>query len=492
MKYFWEIILFLTGAIIMILELVGSRVLAPYLGMTVVVWANLIGVILGSLSIGYWCGGLLADKNIKTRNLSIIFLLAAIFIGLVALLKDFLLYPLCDYIQDVRWRAFFASLILFAIPGVLLGMVSPYIAKLRIKDLETSGKTVGNLYAISTAGFIFGCFLTAFFLIPYFGSTKILLFSSSVLLLIAIVIFSEKYFKSKIFVFLVVLGICVQVQWDFVIKKHNIIDVETMYNRVWIHYDKDKNGDNIKVMRLNNEGNTAMYLYKDELVHDYLKFYQLAKHFKPDFQKTLMIGGAGYSYPKFYLKKFPEALIDVVEIDPGVTKLAKQYFRLKDSPRLRIYHEDGRAFLNHTKNKYDAILIDAFKSSSVIPFQLTTREAVERIHDRLEDDGVVLLNVISSIEGASGEILRAEYATYKSVFSKVYLFLVDNAYSGEEVQSVMIAALKATKDVSFKNEDPVLNEFLRHLWKKDVEKEIALLTDDYAPVEYLVGKAVLK
>ena len=137
-----------------------------------------------------------------------------------------------------------------------------------------------------------------------------------------------------------------------------------------------------------------------------------------------MLGGAGYSFPKDYLTKYPNATLDVVEIDPGVTALAKKYFALEDHPNLTIYHEDARVFLNQNTKKYDAILGDAFSSWYLVPYQLTTEEAIRRQYDSLSLSGAVILNIVSSIEGEMGEFLRAEYKTYKKVFPQVYLLPV--------------------------------------------------------------------
>lgn len=112
-----------------------------------------------------------------------------------------------------------------------------------------------------------------------------------------------------------------------------------------------------------------------------------------------MFGGAGYSFPKDFLKKYPDSTIEVVEIDPGITELARKYFHLQESPKLTIQHEDGRVFLNRAKKGYDVVFGDAFSSQYSIPYQLTTTEAVQRTYDILNDNGIVILNVISSIEG---------------------------------------------------------------------------------------------
>jgi spermidine synthase len=203
-----------------------------------------------------------------------------------------------------------------------------------------------------------------------------------------------------------------------------------------------------------------------------------------------MFGGAGYSYPKDFLIKYPEATIDVVEIDPKVTELAQKYFKLKESPRLTIYHEDARLFLNKTQEKYDVIFGDAFSSYYSLPYQLTTKEAVRKKYDILNDEGIVILNIISSIDGEKGKFLRAEYATYKTLFPQVYLFPVVDSDNGNKVQNIILVALKSNKDQFFNDDDPSLNDYLQHLWKKTVDADMPILTDDFAPVDYYVSRMI--
>jgi MFS family permease len=174
-KYLLEAVVFLCGAIVMILEIVGARVLAPYQGTSIFVWTSLIGIILGSLSLGYWWGGKLADRNPSYRVFSLIIFIAGVVVALITFSKELLLIFIRNHFNDIRVGATIAALALFAAPSVLLGMVSPYAVKLRIDDLNTSGATVGYLYAISTIGSIIGTFLAGFVLIAYFGNTKILL-----------------------------------------------------------------------------------------------------------------------------------------------------------------------------------------------------------------------------------------------------------------------------------------------------------------------------
>jgi len=491
-KYILEIAVFVCGAVVMIFELVGSRVLGPYFGTSIFVWTSLIGIILGSLSLGYYLGGKISDKKSSFEILSLIIFSAAVFIGLTTCIKVFLLIFLQVSVPDIRYSSIIASLILFSPASVLLGMVSPYTAKLRLDSLSTSGSTIGNLYAISTAGSIVGTFLSGFYLIPHFGTNKLLLILTATLLVISLFLYTGKFVRIKLFILIfIILGAAMLDRFNLLLGKNGLVDVDTAYNRIWIYegYSPLFKAD-IRTLSINNENSSAMFLNKDGLVYDYTKYYDLAKHFNPDFKTALMLGGAGYSYPKDYLLKYPSSTIDVVEIDPMVTELAKKYFNLKDNPRLAIYHEDARVYLNETQKKYDVIFGDAFKSQFSLPYQLTTKEAVQKEYNALSDKGVVVLNIISAINGDKGEFLRAEYATYKNVFSQTYLFPVSDPGNGGLVQNIILVALKSKDEQKISDSDPVLNGYLQHIWKNSVAADMPVLTDDFAPVDYYISKTI--
>ena len=212
-KYLLEIVVFICGADLMILEMVGSRVLAPYLGTSIYVWTSLIGVILGCLSLGYWTGGKLADKQANPRTLSSIIFLSAISITLVSFFKEYLITHIQNIIiNDPRVITTVAALILFGPPSTLLGIVSPYAAKLRINSLSSSGSTVGTLYAISTIGSIVGTFLAGFFLIAFLGNTRILIVLAISLAGASFLLYSkDKALKIiSLLIFIVYLGISTQ------------------------------------------------------------------------------------------------------------------------------------------------------------------------------------------------------------------------------------------------------------------------------------------
>lgn len=488
--YLLEITVFLCGLVVMVFELLGSRILAPYIGTSLSVWTSIIGIILGSLSAGYYIGGKIADKKANVLGLSRIVCGASVGIYLTTVLKEPVLLFLQQSQFSLNTTAVLSSLILFFPTSLLLGMVSPYTVKLKMHSVHTSGSTVGSLYALSTIGSIAGTFFAGFYLIPSFGTTR-LLYTLAVCLLALSVFIAFHHAFSKKLLFLVVIAASwgttefVQAEQAHTGTHH----IDTQYNHVTLYQDSDKKtGKPVQRMKINNENSSAMFLESDELVYEYTKYYDLAAHFNPQFQKTLLLGGAGYSYPKHFLATYPHATIDVVEIDPALTEIAQQHFRLQADERIRIYHEDARTFLNTTQQKYDVIFGDAFSSQYSLPHHLTTQEAVQKKFDVLNNGGVVVVNIISAIEEPQGEFFRAEYATYASVFPQVYLFPVSEPTNGTKVQNVMLVAMKSKKQPSFESEDTRLHDYLQHRWKQEIVHDMPVLTDDYAPVEYYVSK----
>lgn len=196
-KYFLEVVVFICGAVVMAFEILGSRMLGPFVGTSMFVWTSIIGVILLSLSVGYYWGGRIADKHPTAKPLALIILVAAIFITISTLIKEPLLNILLENLLNVKTIAVIASLVLFTIPSVLLGMVSPYAARIKIRSVEKSGAAAGYLYAISTIGSIVGVFLAGFYLIPAFRISRILILLSIILILVSIFLHISWHFTSR-------------------------------------------------------------------------------------------------------------------------------------------------------------------------------------------------------------------------------------------------------------------------------------------------------
>jgi spermidine synthase len=392
-----------------------------------------------------------------------------------------------EAVRNAYAGAAIAAIFLFSTPSFLLGIASPYAVKLKMKNLDSAGRTIGDLYAISTVGSIVGTFAAGFWLIPFLGTFNLLCFVAAILILASLLVFAQNFFKFRLILIVFLLALI----GFFLVRSVDAesgerIDVDSRYNRIIIYQAADPETKRpIRLLVTDPFGvQSGMFADRDDdLAFRYSKYYRLGDVINPAIKNSLVIGGAAYSYPKDFLKNHVSANLDVVEIDARMTELAKKYFNLKDDPRLKIYHEDARVFLNENKKKYDSIYIDAFNSNSSIPYQLTTKEAVESIYESLNDGGAVMVNIISALEGDKGRFLRAEYATYKAVFPQLYLFRVSgkNFY---EAQNWILAAVKSNQPVNLKSDNAVLHDFLDTIWREPVKEDLPILTDDYSPVDY--------
>ena len=487
-NFILEITVFVCGALVMIYEITGSRLLSPYLGASTYVWTSLIGVILAALSLGYWIGGKIADKKPDLKILAFVIFIAGGLVSVTILLKDLMLALIAESSAILELKSVIAALLLFAPASVLLGFVTPYAVKLKMSSLADTGKIVGRLYALSTVGSILGTFAAGFFLIPFVGSEKTLYLigASLIALSILLVPFALKPFNLMVLIMFVCAVGVNEFRAFYLFQTKELRDIDTEYSRVQIFQTTDNHGKPIRALAIDPYFvQSGMFLDSDELVFDYAKYYHLIRHFKPDFNETLMIGGAGYSFPKDYLKTYKTAKIDVVEIDPQMTEIAKKYFRLAENPRLNIIHQDGRIFLNQSEsNKYDAILMDAFGSLFSVPFQLTTIEAVEQINRALKSDGIVIFNLGGAIGGDASRFLNAELKTYQQIFPQVYLFKVNADYTDTQLQNLIIVACKTQNPALLKTDDTEISYLLEHFYDKHIQTNIEILTDDLAPVEY--------
>jgi len=463
----------------MILEIVGSRLLAPIFGNTIYVWGSLIGVVLSALALGYFYGGKLADLKPSKRLFSTIIFTAGLLILTIPYFSPNLLELVLLAGFDDRLGPLISTIILLFPSTLLLGMVSPFAVKLLTLELENLGKIAGNLYSLSTVGSIVGTFLTVFVLIPSFDIRSIILGSGLTLMFISIFNLSK---QSKIIFFIILIFLITPVS-QFVAGLYvNVGEIlyqrETFYNSLAVI----QNGD-LRILYLNGLPHSAMDIKEPfKLVFKYTRFFELGVLLNEEANRVLFIGGGGFSGPKYFLKNYPDLLIDVVEIDGEVINVAKRFFYLDENPRLRIFEDDGRRYLQKNEDKYDVIILDAY-SKTYIPFHLMTLEFFQIVYNRLNEDGVVVSNIIASFVGDSSEMLWSQYKTIASVFPKVYLFRAAEN-EGLAVQNIILVACKS--DCSLNKKDTQFA--LQNLWTNiPYLEEFPIIKDNYAPVERLIN-----
>jgi len=468
---------FLSGASVMILELTGTRLFAPYIGSSVFTWTALIGVILGCMSYGYYLGGVRADKTPCFKELSRIAFYAGLSIFMIHLASNPILIVLSNFSIDLRIKAILASFILFGLPGVLLGMILPFCIRLSVLDISSSGKTVGLIYALSTFGSIVGTFLGGFFLVSYLGTLSIYVLCAILMLFVSILFSCTRtdYLKFGTILFLIVY------LFLFTNKKtaFALLDVDTKYHRVLLQ-ETVENDRKVRWLLTDPLGAQSATFVDDfnEIYSEYAKNIGIAIEQLPTKKKFLILGGGAYSIPKYLLSKYPQAIVDVVEIDPGLTEIAKEYFGLKLNKNLNIIHKDARMFINTSQfnNHYDAIIFDAFSSSPSIPFHLVTKESFARLLKMLKKDGLFAMNVISAATGKKSMLLSSIVNTLSLSVPFQQTFVVSPEKNKEDSQNILIFAA-FTKNVLSMTKNNITAE------KLVVGKTNLLLSDDFAPVE---------
>ncbi len=484
---------FLSGAVLMALEIAGSRLLYPHFGGSIFTWASLIGVFLAALSIGYFLGGKLVDRFPSSGLLAALLLAAG---GYVLLLPKYS-WGLCDALAardlDARLGPLLAATILFFIPGVLMGTTSPFVIRLTARALERVGETAGAVYALSTLGSIFGTLGTAFYLLSYLGMRNIQYLLGGVLVGTALLAGLAGRMRGERTGAGAALALCLLLAAAPAHAKERILlERDSPYHHLWVTED-----DTYRWLRADNIWHTQM-LRSDPNGRGlpYTDYIDLAFLFDPDIHSVLVIGLGGGTIPKRFVRDYPEVKVDAVEIDPDVIKIAKRYFYVKEHSRLKIHQADGRQFLRRSKQKYDLIVLDAYYADTV-PFFLTTKEFFAIVKDHLTPKGVFVNNTIGTLQGSKSKFYRSVYRTMKVVFGRAYPFAVPE--SGP-LMNIEIFAVRSSQPVKLETlrararrlqgkviKDPYLMERVGNYLRGPIKtNDVPTLTDDYAPVDALL------
>ncbi|HKR81923.1 MAG TPA: fused MFS/spermidine synthase [Candidatus Saccharimonadales bacterium] len=480
-RYRFEIISFVVGAVELTLELTASRVAAPYIGLTIYVWTSVIGVILAALALGYLLGGRLADK--RKDPLDVVFLLlgAAVLIGFMNAVKDPLLTSLSGWsFLPSQLQALLASCVLFAAPTIVLGAVTPYLARLSVIDVATSGTHVSRINAAGTFGALFGTFFTGFFLFTLVGTRNILALLGFTLVLMSFGLALPKQNKMRwllVGLALLVLFVPSKLHLNGVRK-----DFDTAYNRYIIRETPE-----IRVL----QGDKSAWesgIYKDERkgpLFPYIKTFVAAAALPERPRNYLVIGGGAFTLPTLLAQSQPQATVDVVEIDKALQSISEQYFRFKPSLNIHVFTQDGRQYLNNNHKKYDVIYMDAF-SNSTPPFQLLTQETNERLRASLAPGGVVAVNIVSKTAGTGAVFVSSVAQTYQHAFIDVRLFRITDAPAAE-LQNVLLLASQESlaPKIAAASQNSVLAAATHN--ELSVSNGGRVLRDDFAPVEQMVA-----
>jgi tetratricopeptide (TPR) repeat protein len=506
---------FLSSFCIMVLELVAARLIARHLGSSLYTWTAVIGVVLAGITIGNYLGGRIADSFKAGKALAVLFALASAACVITVVANN--LVGGWVWLWRFGWpmRVFSHVSLVFLLPSVLLGTISPVVAKMALEQGLPTGRTVGDIYAWGAAGSIAGTFATGYYLIAAMGTTEIIWTVGGVLLLLAICYWAKLwvlYVWAAIFIALLALGL-VPAGWANEIGAGMALREKP---DPAIIYEDESQYCYIAVKRISENPDRRAFM-QDKLKHsdivmgDILDLQYSYSQIQAavtqrlnrgkDKLSVLVIGGGGYVFPRYVEHVWPGSRVDVVEIDPGVTKAAIQAFGLERNSSINNYTMDARNYVIQLLEqeraggqavRYDFIFEDALNDYSV-PYQLTTRQFNDKIARILTDRGAYMIELIDIYD--SGLFVGAFVNTLERTFDYVYV-VAENEPRSARITFVVIAAKHQINLENLAVEEQVRKLDLWVLSDSEIETlrrkaRGIVLTDDYAPVENLLSPVVL-
>lgn len=404
------VLAFTSGFALMAYELVAARILAPSIGSSTYIWTSVIGLIIAALSIGYWLGGKIADARGRAIDVALLLLLASVGITWTLLFYAGVLSWVVEVLSDPRWQAVMASLILFVPASIVLGMLSPYLVKLNITSLKTSGQSVASLSAVNSIGGIGGTFLTGFVLFGVIGSRETLV------VLIGLLLISSWLIVPRVRVglrALLTIGVVVASLVTMAVPG-GAIEIDTPTARYNI-IEGVVEGEPVRGLITGPTGvQSAVYLDRPDLVFWYTgEAARITEARQPD--SILVLGGGAFTLPQYLAERLPDTTIDVVEIDPELEAISSQYFGYTHPANVTLYFEDARTYVNQTDKQYDVVIVDVY-SDTGIPFQLMTREYGRAVARSVAEDGIVIANIIAGFEDGCWELFEAINGSYVADF----------------------------------------------------------------------------
>ncbi len=476
-------------------EFAASRLLAPYFGTSLSIWGVLIGLILVYLTVGYYLGGRLADRYPSPALLFRLTALAGFAVGLIPVVSR----PILRFAQQgfatlslgVVLGSLLATILLFALPVILLGFVSPFVIRLRIQHVNRAGNAAGAVYALSTLGSILGTFIPVFWLIPTVGTRPTLYIMSLALLLTSLLGLWPRY-RAYAVLPLIVVALAVLPLRGIKTADYGtlVYESESAYNYIQVL----RQGNRVDLAL--NEGHAVHSVYdpQSSVTGGPWDLFLMAPYFGSGQvpARTAVIGLAGGTVARQYTLAFGPTPIDGVEIDPKIVEVGRRFFAM-DEPNLNVIVQDGRYFLATTDQRYDVIALDAYRQP-YIPFYLTTREFFAEARRHLSPDGVVAVNagrtatdfrLVDALSGTLRTLFAHVYVIDAASFSNSLIFATDAPTSLEGFTQRARAVRDAPAPLG-----PVAETALRQGSPREAPAG-PVFTDDLAPVERLIDQIIL-
>ena len=504
---------FVSGMTTLGVELSASRLLDPFFGNSLVVWASIIGLMLLYLTVGYYAGGRWADQDPRASTLFQITAWGAFLVGLVPFVARPVLrwsvWGLADFDAGLLAGSFLGVIILFSFPITLLGTVSPFAIRLSLRDVEHGGNTAGSVYAVSTLGSLLGTFLPVLILIPWLGTRLTFFVLAATLLIVSIGgLWLTRRRLALAYLAMPIILLLMNAAWLGVPIKATpglVYEAESPYNYIQVVRLTDPQGGQWHALQL-NEGQGIHSLYNPDyeefpLVDGVWDYFLVAPYFNtppytPDqVEQVLIIGSAAGTVSKAYTAIYGPISIDGVEIDPEIIQVGEKWFDMTE-PNLTTYPQDGRYFLANSDKKYDVIAVDAYRPP-YIPFHLTTQEFFQEGFDHLTEDGVMVINAGRTATDYS--LVQVLGSTMKSVFPNVYVMDVPS-YGSSLGNSLVVATRQPTQLANFMGNAVLLQQphlqrvsdraMAAGVW--ELEATDIVFTDDKAPVEQVIHQLIVR
>jgi spermidine synthase len=478
-----EPVVFLAGAGTLAIEIAASRLLAPYFGSSTVVWANIIGLTLAYLSLGYWLGGRIADRQPDPRLLARIILLAAVALAITPFAARPILELAVRGLDALSFGSvvgsFFAALALFAVPVTALGAVAPFAIRLALSSVADAGKVAGRLYACSTVGSLVGTFVAALVTIPFVGTQRTIVGTAAFLALAAALLAGPRWLVAP-----AAAAALLALPAGHV--KASLYEAESQYQFIRVV----ERTDGVRELEL-NEGIAVHSQWRSDsvLTGSYWDLFLILPPLLDESpSRMLVIGNAGGTIARAYGRFYPDVEIDGVEIDPKLNEVARRFFGAGENPRLHLIAADGRPFLETSNQTYDLIVVDAYRQPYV-PFQLATQEFFEVAREHLRPGGAIALNVAATPDDR--RLSDAIGTTLLTAFPQVW------RWSPLRFNDVLVGLDRPlTRSTLLRRADRVegrVRLLLPLLNRLELERPHGRpLTDDRAPVEWLTDRMIFE
>ena len=481
----------------MAVELAGNRLLTPIFGNTLYTWTGLISVVLVAIALGDYLGGWLVDRHPSFRGLGLLFLLAAVFTGLIQPLLEWC-RPWVETL-DVVGGPIWTSLLLFSIPACLLAAASPFTVRLLSKTLDDRkiGLSAGVVGMLATLGSFVGTLATGLYLIPLIGLKAIFLGCALSLILIGLAatfLFRRESPVLPVVLTLLALGTGALTLASKPTQPEGLVFRESsFYHDIKVIERRVADNQTGRFLQLDTTGEGAQIVETGALVFDYQKYWALTRVFAPHLRSALFIGGGGFGMPEHLVAAFPGATATVVELDPAVIAVGRQFFRLNEFPAVKTAESDARRFLRRDTNSYDLIFGDAYNGMHSVPSHLASREFFQLASDRLKPDGIYMMNVISAFQGPQAGFFQAVQATLEQIFPHVLYFAVANPVTAKVQNIIVVAAhhdLQPLLAAGRTFPDPSVSALLENQITPRVPAGQAVLTDNRNFAEYLIAEQI--